>query len=175
MSIERFNFDTNKQITAMLADSLSNHLWTAFAKDSNNICYLKKQGYQNPSQTYYSLPRYVDEITGLALDSTNIYVAYDDSTLLGEILSKTNPLSISTEISKGAITEAPVDVITSDGNVFYLIPGNTSGTNAKLVKYNSSGVLQNTIDLSTIMYAKILTGMRAKKSRFWQVVSSGIM
>lgn len=152
--ISRFNFSDNKQITAQISDELTNHLWTAFAQNSNGVCYLKKQSCLSPNQNYYTLNRYVTSINALDYDASNIYVAYSDITYLGEIISKINPLTSTIYISKGYFQESPVDIKVNGTDVFFLLPGNITGETAKLVKYNISGVLQNTIELSPIINAK---------------------
>lgn len=145
--ITRFEYSNDKQITAQISDELSDFLWVAFAQNSDGDCIIEKQAPFNPEQTYFSLEKTVDEVVAMDLDSSNIYVAYDDVTLLGEIISKTTPISITTEILRGAIVESPVDVKINDSDLWFLLPGNASGTNTQLLKYNTSGVLQQTVDL----------------------------
>ncbi len=146
-SIRRFNYSNDKQITSQIADEITDFLWVGFAQNTDGNCVLEKQAKFFPTQTYFSLERSVDEIINLDLDSSNIYVAYDDTTLLGEIISKSTPLSITTEISKGASVESPVDVKINGSDLWFLLPGNASGTNGKLLKYNTSGVFQQEVDL----------------------------
>lgn len=159
--ISRFEYSNDKQITAQRADELSDFLWVAFAQNTDGNCIIEKQAPFNPKQTYFSLERSVDKVTAITLDSSNIYVAYDDTSLLGEIISKTTPLSITTEISKGAIVESPIDVFINGSDLWFLLPGDASGTNAQLLKYNTSGVLQDTIDLNkssaTVVNARSMT------------------
>ena len=146
----RFNFSTDKAITAQISDNINNFLWTAFDQNSDGNCIIKKAAKGHPTQTYYSLTRAVTEINALALDSTKLYVSYTDSSLLGEIISKTNPLTSTIEILKGAIIESPVDVLVNGTDLWFLLPGNASGTNSQLLRYNLSGVLQQTVDLNKI-------------------------
>jgi len=154
------SFSSNEDVTAMYSDTNSNHLWTAFAQNSSDYCILKKQGCLDPEQTYYSLNKYVDEIVAIAGDATYIYLAYSDTTLLGEIISASNPLTTTVEITNPE-SEDPVDVLISGSDLWYLLPGSASGANAKLLKYNTSGVLQTTVDLTksgtTITNAKSMT------------------
>ena len=140
-------FVLSKQITAQKADEFSNFLWVGFAQNSDGNFILEKNAKFFPTQTYFSLERSVDKIIEIDLDSSNVYVAYDDATLLGEIFSKTNPLTSNTEISRGSIVESSVDIKINGTDLWFLLPGNASGTNAQLLKYNTSGVLQQTIDL----------------------------
>lgn len=159
--IRRFEYTGDKKITTQKADELADFLWVAFAQNSDGNCIIEKEAKFSPTQTYYSLERAVTEVVEIDLDSSNIYVAYNDSTLLGEIISKTNPITSTTEISRGAIVESPVDVKIDGSDLWFLLPGNASGTNAQLLKYNTSGVLQQTVDLikssETVVNASTMT------------------
>ncbi len=146
-TIRRFEYSSDKQITAQIADEIDNFLWVGFSQNSDGNCILEKQAKFFPTQTYFTLERAVDKIVNLDLDSSNIYTAYDDTTLLGEIISKNTPLSVATEILRGSIIEAPVDVKVNGSDLWFLFPGNASGTNAQLRKYDTSGVFQQTVDL----------------------------
>jgi len=147
-TIKRFDFSSDKQITAQKADNLLDFLWVAFAQNSDGNCIIEKGAKFQPTQTYFTLDRAVTEVVGMDLDSSKLYVAYNDATLLGEIISKSNPLTSTTEIDRDAIPEAPVDVAINGTDLWYLLPGNLSGLNAQLLKYNTSGVLQDTVDLT---------------------------
>ena len=161
--INRFEYSSDKQITAQRGDEDNNFLWVAFAQNSDGNCIIEKQSFSDPLQTYFSLERSIDNVNEIDSDSTNIYFAYDDATLLGEIVNQNTPLSVTTTISRGVIVEAPVDVkidtLTSD--LWFLLPGNASGTNEQLLRYNTSGVLQQTVDLikssETVINAKTMT------------------
>ena len=146
-SIRRFNYSNDKQITVQIADEIRDFLWVGFAQNSDGNCIFEKQAKFFPTQTYFSIERDVDEIVALDLDTSNIYIAYDDSTLLGERLSKTNPLTSFIQISKDSFTESPVDIKVNSSDLWFLLPGNASGTNAKLLKYNTSGVFQLEVNL----------------------------
>lgn len=148
--IRRFTY-TDPTITASITDETNEFLWVAFAVSSGE-CVIKKLHFANPSQVFFSLDREISEVTAMALNSSNLFVAYNDNTLLGERISLTNPLTSTTEISiPVGIVEAPVDVQIDGSDVWYLIPGSLSGTNAKLLRYNTSGVLQETVDLTNSM------------------------
>ncbi len=143
----RFEY-TNDKITAQKADNINNFLWVAFTQNSDGNCIIEKEAKFHPTQTYFSLERAVTEVNAMDLDSTKLYIAYEDSDIFGEIISKTNPLTSTTEISRGAIVESPVDVLINGSDLWYLLPGIASETNAQLLKYNTSGVLQQTVNLS---------------------------
>ncbi len=146
-SIRRFEYSNDKQITSQKTDEFTNFLWVAFAQNSDGNCIIEKQAKFFPTQNYFTLERAVDNVNQIDLDSTNIYTAYEDITLLGEIISKTNPLTSTTEISRGAIVESPVDIKVNGTDLWFLLPGNASGINAQLLKYDTSGIFQQTVDL----------------------------
>lgn len=144
----RFEYPDDEKITVQKADNIDNFLWIAFAINSDGNCIVEKQAKFHVTQTYFSLTKAVDEVNAMDLDDTNLYLSYTDDALLGEIISKTNPLTSATEIDKGAIVESPVDVLINSTDLWFLLPGNASGTNAQLLRYNISGELQQTVDLS---------------------------
>ncbi|MCH7524928.1 MAG: hypothetical protein IIC74_07960 [Bacteroidetes bacterium] len=160
ISIRRFEYSSDKQITTQKADEINNFLWVAFAQNSSGNVIIEKQAKFFPTQTYFSLEREVTEVNAMDLDSSNLYVSYIDSTLLGEIISKTNPLTNTTIISKGSFIESPVDVKVNSSDLWFLLPGNASGTNSKLLKYNTSGTFIQEVDLInslTVVNASTMT------------------
>ena len=144
----RFEYSSDKQITAQQADEFNDFLWVAFAQNSDGNCIIEKQAFAQPDQTYFTLERAVTKVNALDISSSNLYVAYDDATLLGEIINQNTPLSVTTQILRGSIVESPVDVKIDGTDLWFLLPGDASGTNAQLLKYNTSGVLQQTVDLT---------------------------
>lgn len=147
--IRRFEFSGDNQITAQIADNIDDFLWVAFAQNSGGNCIIEKQAQFQPNQTYFSLERSVDEVKAFAVDSSKIYIAYEDSSLIGEFISKSNPLSSTPiEISK-TTTESPVDILVNGSDVWFLLPGSSSGENAKLLLYDTSGNFDQTVDLSS--------------------------
>lgn len=143
----RYNYTSDKQITALKVDSSNNFAWMAFAKNSDNKCIIEKQFGFNPFQTFFTLERSVEEVTAMDLNSTHLFVAYNDSTLLGEKISLSNPLTSTTEISLPAVNEYPIDLHINGSDVWFLLPGSTSGNVATLLQYNTSGTLVETIEL----------------------------
>lgn len=149
MSNKRIVYVSDKQITATKIDSADNYLWIAFAQNASGNCILEKQSAFDPNQTFFSVDRSVDAINAMDLDSDDIYVAYDDSTLFGERLGKNNPITDVTTISYPAgANEAPIDVRINDSFIWFLTPGTASGENAKLFKYTTTPSLSETIDLT---------------------------
>lgn len=143
----RINYTSNKQITVLHHND--EYIWVAFAKNSDDICIIKKQYAFEPAQTFFSLEKEVDEIVALDSNTTKLFAAYTDDTLLGEILSLTNPLTSTTEIEiPSGILESPVDVKVDGTDLWFLLPGDLSGTNAQLIKYDTSGNFIEIVDLS---------------------------
>jgi len=143
----KFNY-TEPTITAQAVDDSGQALWLAFSQDGEGNCVLKKVSAFDPSQVYYSIDIAVTEITKIFISGTNLYLVYDDVTLMGASYSLTNPLTTSTDFSViSGINESPVDLVVDGSDLFYLIPGNTTGENAKLVYLSTAGVFQETIDL----------------------------
>ena len=144
----RFEYPDDKRIKILRTETASRFLWEAFNLN-DDICIIQKVGGFEPKQIYYRLEREVLSIPAMKLDADNLYVAYEDESLIGEIISLTNPLTSTTEISiPSGIAESPVDVIVDDSDLYFLLPGNITGENAKIIKFNTSGVFQFIIDLS---------------------------
>jgi len=149
MSIKRIEYTNNKRISASKSDLTNNGIWITFAKDSDNNVIIERQSAFDPEQNFFSLTRTVDAVNDLDIDSSNLYVAYSDTTLLGEIISLNNPLTITITISRPVgLTEDPVAILVNATDLFFLIPGILSGENASILRYDTSGVLQETIELT---------------------------
>lgn len=144
----RFVYSNNKKITAIKSDIVSNYVWMAYEKNTSNVCILKKQLAFEPSQTFFTVEVSVESINDLDINSSYLYTAYDDADLIGQRFLMTNPLTSVTDIDKPVgVTEEAVALGINGSDLWYLIPGEASGTNAKLIKYNTSGVFQETVDL----------------------------
>ena len=153
---KRFIYDET-QIISQIVDQTNNQLWLAFAQDASGNCALQKYSAFDPSQVYYDIDISVDSITKMFIDGSYLYLAYDDTNYIGAKYSINNPLtSNSTFNIPSGITEAPVDLLVSGSDLWYLLPGNATGINAKLIRLNTSGVYQETIDL--IETGNIITG-----------------
>lgn len=158
MTNRRFNFSEEKTITALAVDSQNRYLWQAFDQDLSGNCAIQKVSAFEPSQVFFDFTREVNEIVAMDLNTSNLFVAYNDDSLLGEIISLNNPLTNTTEISIPAgISQIPVSVIVDGTDLWYLVPGTVSGTIAKLLLYNTSGILQQTIELTDINNADSMT------------------
>lgn len=149
MSIRRISYSPKKQITSQVIQPVGTFLWVAFAKNSSNNCLIEKQFAFNPTQIYFSLPRAVDAVVDMDINSTHLFVAYDDTDLLGEIISLTSPLTSTVEIEKPVDVESPVAVeLGIEEDVWFLLPGSDTGENAQLLRYDLDGILLDTLDLA---------------------------
>ena len=168
MANKRYTFNENK-ITAQVIDQTNNEIWLAFEQDDSGNCAFQKASIFDPNQTYYDIDIAVAEIKKIIIEDSYLYLAYNDSSLIGSKYSKTNPLTTSTDFSiPSGITEAPVDLKYYNNYIWYLIPGNLSGTNAKIVKLSTSGTFIETIDLATITNAKSFA-LDSLTDDFWVV------
>jgi len=147
--VRRIEYSTNKLVTALIADEATNSVWIAFNKDTNNKVIIERKSAFEPTQTFFSLERSVDKVSRMAIDTTNLYVAYEDTTLLGEVISLTNPLTNVIPITRPiGINENPIDVAVNGSDLYFLLPGDISGENTKVLVYSTTGVFQEIIDLS---------------------------
>lgn len=168
MANKRYTFSEN-QITAQVIDQTNNQLWLAFAQDVSGNCALQKVDVFDPNQIYYDIDVAVEEITKMVIEGSYLYLAYNDSSIIGARYSVTNPLTTSVDFSiPSGITEAPIDVKYYNNYIWYLIPGSFSGTNAKIVKLTTSGTFIETIDLPTITNAKSFV-VDSATGDFWLV------
>jgi hypothetical protein len=149
--IKTYNFDETQILHAVVDTSFPGYVWLLFLNT------LKKVSASNPLQVYFNIEEDENFVKAF-LYSSYLYCALDDSTLIGRRYSITNPLTTTTDFTKPVgINEAPVDVVVGTLGVFFLIPGNLSGTNAKIVKMSTVGIYDQTIDLPTVTNAKSIT------------------
>lgn len=148
MTIQRTFDYTEPSITAQVVDDTNQYLWLAFSQNGDGNCVFKRVSAFDPSQVFFSIEVAVNEITAMKISGSYIYLAYDDSTSIGAMYSIVNPLSSSLNFTKPVgLTESPVDLGIDGSDVFFLLPGNTSGNNAKVVKFSIYGIFDQTIDL----------------------------
>lgn len=148
MTIQRTFDYTEPTITAQIVEDTNQFLWLAFSQNADGNCVFQKVSAFDPSQVFFSVEVAVDKITSMRISGTNIYFSYEDSVLIGARYSTSNPLLTSIDFTKPAgITEGAIDLGVDGSDVFFLLPGNTSGNNAKVVKFSTSGVFDQTIDL----------------------------
>lgn len=159
MANRRFTY-TDPQITSTKISVDGKFLWEAFSKNTSGNCVIEKQNASKPDQTYFSLNRAVDEIIAMDISANSLFVAYDDTTAFIEKISVVNPLTSFTQLLyPSGINEAPVDIKFDGTNVWVLIPGNITGENSKLLKYDTDLILLDTVDLAKS--ASIVTNARS--------------
>ena len=148
-NIRRITY-TEPTPSAFVVNESDNTIWIGFGV-SSGVCTIKKLSATQPDQVYYNLSRSVSGINAFALSTTYLYVAYNDATIFGERIALSNPLTTFTTIDYPVgVNEAPIKVVVDNlGNIWYLTPGVASGENAKLIRYDSSFVFQEIIDLNS--------------------------
>jgi hypothetical protein len=162
--INTYNFSETQLLDVIVDITSGQYLWILQA---NN---LKKVSASNPLQIYFSINTTQTLIKGF-LYSSYLYICLSDSSLIGKRWSITNPLTTYSTFTKPAgINEAPIDIVVGTLGVFFLIPGNISGENAKIVKMSTSGIYDLTIDLPTVINAKSIT--IDSNNNLWVVTNS---
>jgi len=157
MIIKKYNYSEHQISFIQIDTNSSEYIWLGFKQDNDGNCALKKVSAHNPLQTYFDIDIAVDKIVKSKISGTSLYLAFDGSSLIGRKYSVSNPYDTSTDFDIPAgITEAPVDIIV-DSNVYFLIPGNSSGTNAKICIFSTSGTFSETIDLPGVTNASAFT------------------
>ena len=157
---KNYNFDKT-EVTALATDTNNGEfLWIAFSKDiTTGTCTLRKVSAHNLNQIFYTIELAVDKISRLKVHDTSIYLAVEHSTIMGYKILVTNPLTSQTVITRPvSIIENPVDIAVGDTYLYYLFPGDLSGENAKIVKIDTDGDIEETIDLAVT--AEIITEAR---------------
>lgn len=146
MIITNFTYTGLTKITALCKDAY--YIWIAFLGSGGNST-LYKASVFNPNLKYFTLTIPVEEITRMKDNSANVFLALDDADYVGRRIIKTNPLGTANYYNKPAgITEKAVDLAIDATYVYFLIPGEDSGDNAKVLKFNlSTKVLASTIEL----------------------------
>lgn len=167
--IKNYNY-SEKEISMMVVDS-NGYAWLGFNQDSSGNCAFQKVSGNNPLQKYYDIDIATTKIKcGTILDDY-IYIGLNDDDLIGKRYGLLNPLTITNDFTLPVgITEAPVAVIANGNYVYFLIPGLTSGTNAKICIFTLAGVYQETIDLATVTNASSFT-IDTDNTELWVVTN----
>jgi len=167
--IRNYNFDTTK-ITALAVDSSNGEfIWIGFAKNASNVCILQKVSAHDLSQVYYEMELPVDEISFIHIFGSYLYVAVDDSIYLYYKISLSSPLTIQTGVAiPSGINEVPLSILDDDTYIYILTPGIAIGENAKIIKFSSALVFQETIDLGETNSV----GFTISGTDIWVVTSS---
>jgi hypothetical protein len=155
--IKTINYN-EKQISAMVVQNTSPaYLWLGFQKDSTNKCVLKKCSVNDPSQVFYSLSLDVDEITALHFVTPRVYTAVSDDIYFAYYRTHNTPISSEVKVLiPSGITESAIAIKNNGNTLFFLLPGEGS-TNAKILVFSSTLVLQETIELTDIHNVRSFT------------------
>jgi len=164
-TIQNYNY-SESQITMLVTDS-AEYVWMGFTQDANGNCAIQKVSASDPTQKYFDIDLATNVVKRGFIFGNYIYIALDDNTLIGKRYSLLNPLSLTDTFTIPAgVTEAPVDVLAYGSYVYFLIPGDTSGKNAKICIFSLSGTFDQTVDLATITNAKSFT-IDTSTSELW--------
>lgn len=137
---------SEKKVTSIVNDG--NYMWIAFF-GVDGVSHLYKASAYNLNWRYFKLNVSADSISKLVIDSGYLYLALDSSLYIGEQILAGNPLANYTYIDKPAgIVERAIDVVTSTNYIYFLIPGEITGTNAKVIKYSKALEYMLTVDLA---------------------------
>lgn len=148
-NIRRFTY-TDPTITASIENANDNTLWLAHAQNGAGNCLIKKVVGTSPDQLYLTVTRAVDSINDMKLSSTYLYLAYTDTVTFAERMSLTNPLTTYTSVTfPSGVIESPVACAIQGSDIWFLTPG-LSGNYAKLIRYNTSMVWQQTVTLDDV-------------------------
>jgi len=170
MNIRNFNFNTT-EVTAIASDTNNgDKIWIAFAKNSNDVCWVKKVSANDLTQVYFEFSLTVDAITDILwFDEDYLYITVDDDTNLFYMTNPQAPTYPGPEavLIPSGINEAPIS-IKDDGTYIYLLfPGSAIGEDAKICKYNDTSFVE-TIDLTGINDA---IGMTIDGTDIWVVTN----
>lgn len=154
--IRKYNLDKTEITAVGLQKLLTSRLWVGFKQDNNGICYLKQYSVNNVSMIYYNIPLATDEITKIYFFGDRAYITLKDTTNIALYFTITTPLTQTFRIIPTGINEAVLDIIHDSSYLYFLLPG--EGTeNAKILKYNSTLILQEIIELTDIHNVRSFT------------------
>ena len=146
----KYTFSGNQKITASFITG--DYIWLAFYGVANS-CKLYEASVFNPNILYWDLSVTSDKINSIVEDTTYLYLALDDATNIGGKVTKASP-ALAYFIKNVGIIEEAVDVTQDSTYVYFLTPGNISGANSKIAKYNkTTRAFVEIIDLTTVTNA----------------------
>jgi len=167
VQIKNFNY-TESEISTFVVDS-AGYLWIGFTQDGSGNCAFQKVSANNPLQKYFDIDIATTEIKKGYVFGDYIYIALSDNLLIGKRYGLLNPLTVYNDFSiPSGITEVPVDILAYGSYVYFLIPGDISGANAKICVFQLDGTFEETIDLSTVTNAKSFT-MDTDNTELWVI------
>ena len=155
MTIIRRFTSSETRPTAIEYDS--GFLWLAYTL-SSGVCTVQKVLATEPSQIAIDFDVAVNSINDIEAYISYVFLAYDDSTLLGQRYAKTNPSYTPVDYDKPvSVTEEAIACLLTSTHIYFLTPGEASGENAKIIKFTLSGTFVYIIDLTTVTNAKSFT------------------
>jgi len=147
---DKYLFSGEQKITASFVTG--NYLWLAFYGVSN-VCSLFQASVFNPNLISWDLDITGDEINSIIEDTTYLYLALNDSVNIGAKVVKAAPAATYFIKNVGIVEEA-IDLTRDTTYIYFLTPGNISGVNTKIAKYNASTrAFVEIIDLTTVTNA----------------------
>jgi hypothetical protein len=145
----KYTFDENKITRTFVS---GDYIWIAF--EGSTTCKLYKCSVYDVDIVYWTLTINANKINSIIEDATYLYLAVDHSTYIGAKIDKNNPTTVTYFTKEESILEQSIDIIQDGTYTYFLIPGLMSGTNAKIIKYNTSTrVFVEIIDLVSISNA----------------------
>lgn len=154
MSLFRDYQYNSTQVTATCTDTTNgNYVWIAFAYN-NGACILKKVSAYDCSQVYFTVSVPVASINAMVVANSQIFLAVtplltgSNTSLFCLAYSVTNPLTTFTTLNfPSGVVESPVAIAVGASLIYFLTPGNLSGTAAKIIAVTTSNVFSVTITM----------------------------
>ena len=148
--MRKYTFSENK-ITALANDG--NYIWMAF-NGQDTICTIYKNSIFNTALRYWEVHVDADTITKFYISGNYVYGSLDHISNLGVQIHKDAPSIVNYFIRPVGLVEEAVDIVCDTTNAYFLIPGNASGLNAKIIKFDKNTLAYiETIDLTTVTNA----------------------
>ena len=170
VQINKYTYDESQISAFVVEEGNKDYLWIGFALN-NGVCKFKKVSANKPDLIYFDIDLSVTAIVKIFGYASYMYMAVEDSTIMGRRFGKTNPIASPVDFDTPVgINESPVDLIKNGSYICFLTPGDTSGENAKIVRFTTAGVYYDTIELTTVTNAKAITV--DDNGEFWVITYS---
>jgi hypothetical protein len=155
--LRKYNFDETEISAICVEPATPPSLWVGFEKNSDDVCVLKKYSLLNPENIRYSMELSVDNINKIYYLSPRIYTLVIDSTIFATYRTSSSPISTAVNVSiPSGVNESAIDMVAYGTNLFLLTPGEDV-ENAKILRYSTTMVLQETIELTGVHDVNSLT------------------
>jgi hypothetical protein len=141
-------YGLGSNVTAVCSDTTNgNYLWVAFAAVSG-VCLLKKCSAMNPLQVYYTVSVPVSNINAMVVANGYIFLSVNHASIFSYAYSVSNPLTTFNSMNRpSGITESSVALAVGASNIYFLTPGETTATPAKIVSTTQLNVYVETVQL----------------------------